>query len=119
MTSLTGYSVSACIRWENATNGKIPDNAWDAVGDDDVGANLYIGRAEHNGGMFPGTLVPDKGVAHIPWGGKNFQKKDYQVCKILFLSTSQTFYGYFFDNLTSFLRDQRSNNLFSNIKIFP
>ena len=80
MTSLTLYSVSACIRWENATNGKVPDDAWDAVGDDDVGANLYIGRAEHNGGMFPGTLVPDKGVAHIPWGGKNFQKKDYQVC---------------------------------------
>ena len=79
---LLNYSVSACIRWENATNGKVPDDAWDAVGDDDVGANLYVGRAEHNGGMFPGTLVPDKGVAHIPWGGQNFQKKDYQVCEI-------------------------------------
>ena len=67
MTGSTHFcSVSACISWENATNGKVPDDAWDAVGDDDVGANLYIGRAEHNGGMFPGTLVPDKGVAHIP-----------------------------------------------------
>ena len=41
--------------------------------------HLYIGRAQHDGGVFPGTLVPQKGVAHIPWGGLNYEKKEYQV----------------------------------------
>ena len=42
-------------------------------------SKLYIGRAEHMGGVFPGTLVPTLGVAHIPWGGVNYEKKAYQV----------------------------------------
>ena len=61
----------------------MPKDAWRA---DDRGRNdqaIYIGRAEHSGGVFPGTLYPDLGVAHIPWGGQNYEKSDYQVC-ILF-----------------------------------
>ena len=65
----------------NVSNGELPSRAWIAWpgSREEEETILYVGRAEHNGGMFPGTLIPHKGVAHIAWGGHTVEKKSYQV----------------------------------------
>ena len=78
--------LSACVRWLDASDGQVPGGAWDALMGEPGSAPLYVGRAEHMGGVFPGTLVPTLGVAHIPWGGVNYEKKSYQV-RYLVLNT--------------------------------
>merc|ERR1712168_1681690 len=70
-----------CVTWVNGSHGEVPSSAWDATLTTGT-KHLYIGRAEHDGGVFPGTLVPQKGVAHIPWGGLNYEKKEYQVLTV-------------------------------------
>ena len=66
--SRTGNTHLPLVNADHMTS--IPASDW---------SKLYIGRAEHMGGVFPGTLVPTLGVAHIPWGGVNYEKKAYQV----------------------------------------
>ena len=75
----------ACVRWVDASDGQVPGGAWDALMGEAGSAPLFVGRAEHEGGVFPGTLVPALGVAHIPWGGVNYEKKTYQVKHLLVL----------------------------------
>ena len=71
---------SECIAWVNVSNGELPSRAWIAwPGSREEETILYVGRAEHQGGMFPGTLIPHKGVAHIAWGGHTIEKNNYQV----------------------------------------
>ena len=69
----------------DASDGQVPGGAWDALMGEAGSAPLFVGRAEHEGGVFPGTLVPALGVAHIPWGGVNYEKKTYQVNHFLVL----------------------------------
>ena len=40
---------------------------------------VYIGRAEHEGGKFPGTFLPALEQAFIAWGGKVHHKDHYEV----------------------------------------
>ena len=60
-------------------DGNIPKDAWRA---DDGDKKLYVGRAEHGGRWNPGTVYPDLGLAHVPWGGKNYEKSEYQVSRL-------------------------------------
>ena len=74
------FLFSECIAWVNASNGALPSQAWIAWDPStSYPTPTYIGRAGHNGGLFPGTLLPHKGVAHIAWGGQNYAKDNYQV----------------------------------------
>lgn len=45
---------------------------------------LYVARAEHNGALIPGKLVPSHGVVYVAWGGIENPKENYEVRKILF-----------------------------------
>ena len=79
MTTLTSCSAD-CVVWVNASNGELPSQAWVAwPPTDSYPTPTYVGRAAHNGGLFPATLLPHKGVAHVPWGGQNYEKDNYQV----------------------------------------
>ena len=79
MTTLTSCSAD-CVVWVNASNGELPSQAWVAwASSDSYPSPPYVGRAAHNGGLFPATLLPHKGVAHVPWGGQNYEKDNYQV----------------------------------------
>lgn len=42
---------------------------------------LYVARAQHEGALIPGKLVPSHGVVYVPWGGAEHGKTDYEVCK--------------------------------------
>ena len=36
-------------------------------------------RAEHDGGFYPGTFLPEEGVVDIAVGGEVISKSEYQV----------------------------------------
>lgn len=40
---------------------------------------VWVGRAEHQGALFPGSVHQGVGLAHIPWGGQTYTKDKYQV----------------------------------------
>ena len=78
-----------CVAWINATNGELPSQAWVAWAPSDrFPSPTYVGRAEHNGGLFPATFIPHKGVVHVPWGGGNYEKDSYQVRLLVVNSNS-------------------------------
>ena len=64
----------------NASGGTIPENAWNGHTEN---SPLYIARAERSDGrLFPGKLMPDLGVAHIPVSINyvdEYEKSEYQV----------------------------------------
>ena len=75
------------MRWVNASGGSVPGGAWVAwrgagggrgQEEGETGA-VYVGRAGHAGGLYPGTLLPHRGLVHIPWGGDTQDKEEYQV----------------------------------------
>ena len=65
------------VEWVNASNGQIPRGA-EKKGDGDEGST-YLVRAEHDGGMYPGTFLPEEGMVDITVGGKVISKSEYQV----------------------------------------
>ncbi|KXJ83142.1 hypothetical protein RP20_CCG008811 [Aedes albopictus] len=67
-------SNAAC--WIPAANGEVPPNA--VVGGAD-GEDMYIARAQHEGAIIPGKLVPSHGVAYVAWGGVENPKEEYEV----------------------------------------
>ncbi|XP_052893406.1 C3 and PZP-like alpha-2-macroglobulin domain-containing protein 8 isoform X2 [Anopheles moucheti] len=69
-----GGGGAAC--WVAAANGEIPPNA--VVGGSD-GEDMYIGRAQHEGGIIPGKVVASHGVCYIAWGGVENPKAEYEV----------------------------------------
>lgn len=61
----------------NASNGNIPENAWNAMlGNGEV--PLYIARAEGPGTVVPGTLMSELGVVRVP-ATAFYEKAEYQV----------------------------------------
>uniref|UniRef100_A0A182WQL7 Farnesoic acid O-methyl transferase domain-containing protein n=1 Tax=Anopheles minimus TaxID=112268 RepID=A0A182WQL7_9DIPT len=72
--ALRGSGGAAC--WVAAANGEIPPNA--VVGGTD-GEDMYIGRAQHEGGIIPGKVVASHGVCYIAWGGVENPKAEYEV----------------------------------------
>lgn len=75
--NLDGLS-SGPVQWVHASNGQIPPNALPG-GFDASNEQLYVARAEHNGALIPGKLVPSHGVVYIPWGGVENPKENYEV----------------------------------------
>lgn len=69
---------SGPVHWVHASNGQIPPNALPG-GFDATNEQLYVARAEHNGALIPGKLVPSHGVVYIPWGGIENPKENYEV----------------------------------------
>ena len=64
--------------WVATSGSKIPDNALMA-GEDPEGGPLYIGRAQHDGGLIPGKVQPKHGCCYIAHGGNEISNEEYQV----------------------------------------
>merc|ERR1711951_268036 len=43
------------------------------------GGPLYVGRAEHEGGLFPGKVNPDHNTCYIAYGGEEIAKEYYDI----------------------------------------
>ena len=69
--------------WVDASNGQIPRGAEKvAFFDGDTFYEppaMYLARAEHDGGIYPGTFLPEEGVVDITVGGEVISKSEYQV----------------------------------------
>ena len=65
-------------QWVPCNNGTVPPTA--VVGGHDVsGEQLFVARANHEGAVIPGKLVPSHGVTYVAWGGRENPKDSYEV----------------------------------------
>merc|ERR1719510_692585 len=62
---------SECLRWVDASDGDIPPGA--------LPLPQPVVRAQHDGGIYPGTFLPEVGEVDIPWRGQTISKSKYQV----------------------------------------
>ncbi|GLG97808.1 Farnesoic acid O-methyltransferase [Gryllus bimaculatus] len=62
--------------WVDARAGEVPPEAVPGGFD---GEQLYVGRAQHEGALIPGKVVPSHGVCYVAWGGAEHGKEEYQV----------------------------------------
>ncbi|XP_046662124.1 uncharacterized protein LOC124355168 isoform X2 [Homalodisca vitripennis] len=69
-------SASGEVAWVPSEGGVIPPNA--VLGGFD-NENLYVGRAQHEGGVIPGKVLSSHGVCYVAWGGAEHGKQDYEV----------------------------------------
>ena len=69
------------------TGGSVPDSAVAAWPATPTRVAVWVGRAEHQGGLFPGSVHQGVGLAHIPWGGQTYTKDKYQVSTITALES--------------------------------
>ena len=70
------------LEWVDASNGQIPRGAVKVAFSDwngDVKEEIYLARAEHDGGIYPGIFLPEEGVVDIPVRGEVISKSEYQV----------------------------------------
>lgn len=63
--------------WVAASSGQVPPSAF--AGGEDNGEPVYVIRANFNGGLIPGKLVPSHGQAYVAWGGAENPVQDYEV----------------------------------------
>jgi len=75
---MTAYNLasgtgSAC--WQPCS-GTLPQGAIQGGMD---GEPLYIGRAQHEGAVIPGKVVPSHACCYVPWGGAENPKSEYEV----------------------------------------
>ncbi|XP_050295291.1 uncharacterized protein LOC126735359 isoform X2 [Anthonomus grandis grandis] len=63
--------------WVPASSGQVPPSAF--AGGEDNGEPLYVIRANFNGGLIPGKLVPSHGQAYVAWGGAENPVQEYEV----------------------------------------
>lgn len=76
-------------QWVAATGGEIPPNAIPAGIDNE---QLYVGRANHEGALLPGKVVPSHGVCYVPWGGAEHGIPEYEVlcsCDVTWMPSSE------------------------------
>jgi len=66
------------LYWVDASNGQIPRGAqkWR---ESEYDPGLYLVRAEHDGGFYPGTFLPEEGAVDIAVRGEVISKSKYQV----------------------------------------
>ena len=50
------------------------------AGEASDGGPLYVGRAEHEGGLFPGKVNPEHNCCYIAWGGEEHSKVTKTLC---------------------------------------
>ncbi|KAL6072266.1 Carbohydrate-binding module family 12 protein [Balamuthia mandrillaris] len=66
------------MSWVSASGGSVPSNAL-VAGYESDGKPIYIGRAQHQGGVHPGKVAPHLGGCNIGYGGQEHAKRDYEV----------------------------------------
>ncbi|KAF7282147.1 hypothetical protein GWI33_003113 [Rhynchophorus ferrugineus] len=52
-------------------------------GHDIDGAEIFVGRAFHEGDWLPAKVIPDKRIAYVAYGGSEHMKHDYQFAAYL------------------------------------
>ena len=67
------------LEWVNASNGQIPRGALMVFDSEKPHIWMYVVRAEHDGGIYPGTFLPEEGAVDITVGGEVISKSEYQV----------------------------------------
>ncbi|KXJ83144.1 hypothetical protein RP20_CCG008813 [Aedes albopictus] len=65
------------MKWVPASNGEIPSDA--VVAGYEGNQTLYVGRAEVNNSIAPGSINPQERACFCPWGGKNHKRHTYEV----------------------------------------
>ncbi|XP_075215563.1 C3 and PZP-like alpha-2-macroglobulin domain-containing protein 8 isoform X2 [Lycorma delicatula] len=74
--NLDNIESTGPAKWTAASGGEIPPNAIPAGIDNE---QLYVGRANHEGAILPGKVVPSHGVCYVPWGGAEHGIPEYEV----------------------------------------
>jgi hypothetical protein len=72
--------------WVAQTAGAYPEGA--LIAGNDNGNDLYVARAEHEGAVVPGKLLPAHNVAYIAWGEAEHAKEGYEVLVVPSASVS-------------------------------
>merc|ERR1712232_951300 len=72
------WSDNSLITWVDDKDGGIPDGVEELVSQFGYSRH-YLVRAEHNGGFYPGTFMPNEGAGDIVVGGEVVAKSDYQL----------------------------------------
>ncbi|KAJ2947589.1 hypothetical protein O0L34_g17385 [Tuta absoluta] len=67
-------------RWVPACSSQnsIPPGAL-RVGTDADGAEIYAGRAHHEGNILPAKVIPSKNACYIAYGGEEIEKDQFEV----------------------------------------
>ncbi|KAK3092131.1 hypothetical protein FSP39_025434 [Pinctada imbricata] len=66
------------VGWQSTNGSNIPDHAVRGGYDSDR-RPLFVARASHNGEWVPGKAAYHLPGCHIPWGGEEIIKQDYEV----------------------------------------
>ncbi|KAJ8675072.1 hypothetical protein QAD02_010858 [Eretmocerus hayati] len=85
LPSNSSSSVScndAGYKWVRRSAGEpLPHGA--VVGGRDVdGAQIYVGRAEHEGDIVPAKIIPEKSVAYVAHAGREWAKHHFEVLTV-------------------------------------
>jgi hypothetical protein len=73
-------AAPSSLQWVPTSNGAVPPGA--VVGGHEPGRDLYVCRAEYQGGVHPGKLVEGHACC-IGWGGEEKYFGDYEVLEIV------------------------------------
>ena len=52
------------------------------AGESSDGGPLYVGRAHHEGGLYPGKVNPDHNCCYIAYGGEELSREEYDGCRV-------------------------------------
>ncbi|XP_060519826.1 uncharacterized protein LOC132698015 [Cylas formicarius] len=63
--------------WVASSSGQVPPSAF--AGGEDNGEPVYVIRAQYNGALLPGKLIPSHGQAYVAWGGAENTVQEYEV----------------------------------------
>eukprot|EP00091_Calanus_sinicus_P021613 TRINITY_DN648_c0_g1_i10.p1 TRINITY_DN648_c0_g1~~TRINITY_DN648_c0_g1_i10.p1 ORF type:complete len:155 (-),score=26.34 TRINITY_DN648_c0_g1_i10:145-609(-) len=65
-------------KWVRTSGDDIPARAV-VAGESSAGGPLYVGRAAHEDGLFPGKVNPEHNCCYIAWGGEEHSKDEYDI----------------------------------------
>jgi len=71
------YSAGGGAVWVATSGNALPAGAF--IGGEDNGEGLVVGRAQHEGALIPGKVVPSHGVCYVAFGGGEHGKTEYEV----------------------------------------
>lgn len=78
---MTTVSFFYCkgLNWVPVTaHSGVPPNAV-VAGRDVDGAQIFVGRAYHEGDTIPAKAIPSKNVAYVPYNGQEIAKSEWQM----------------------------------------
>ena len=65
-------------KWVRTSGDDIPERAV-VAGESSDGGPLYVGRAHHEGGLYPGKVNPDHNCCYVAYGGEELSMEEYDV----------------------------------------